>query len=68
MLLERILRSFAYYRDWHLANRNPAFVPWHTMAYELVWQETGGDELKDWIFEMNDWLLALQQPASEALA
>ncbi len=65
-LLERILRSFAYYRDWHLANRNPAFVPWHTMAYELVWQETGGDELKDWIFEMNDWLLALQQPVSEA--
>ena len=66
VLLERILLSFAYYRDWHLANRNPAFVPWHTMAYELVWRETGDDELRDWIFEMNDWLLARQQPDIEA--
>jgi len=62
-LLERFMRSFRYYRDWHLdpTNRNPAFVPWHTQAYFEVWQQTGDRELADFIFEMNDWLLGVQQ-------
>lgn len=60
-LLERFMRSFAYYRSWHRDHRNPAFVPWHTMAYAKVWAITGDDELRDFIFEMNDWLLGLQQ-------
>jgi hypothetical protein len=56
------MRSFRYYRDWHLGeNRNPAFVPWHTQAYFMVWQETRDPELRDFIFEMNDWLLSIQQ-------
>jgi hypothetical protein len=29
-LLAKIMLSFNYYRRWHLDNRNPAFVPWHT--------------------------------------
>ena len=62
-LAARIQRSVAYYRDWHLANRNPAFVPWHTMAYALVWETAGDQALAAWILEMNDWLLALQQSA-----
>ena len=32
-LLERFLKSYEYYRKWHLSYRNPAFVPWHTQAY-----------------------------------
>ncbi len=62
-LLDRIMASFRYYRGWHRdeANRNPAFVPWHTQAYYLVWQETGDAELREFIFEMNDWLLGVQQ-------
>jgi hypothetical protein len=60
-LLERIMRSFRYYREWHRENRNPAFVPWHTQAYFLVWRETRDPELSDFIFEMNDWLLGVQQ-------
>jgi hypothetical protein len=56
------MRSFRYYRDWHLGeNLNPASVPWHTQAYFMVWQETRDPELKDFIFEMNDWLLSIQQ-------
>lgn len=61
VLLDRFMRSFTYYRDWHRAQRNPAFVPWHTMAYERVWRLTGNDELRDFVFEMNDWLLGIQQ-------
>jgi hypothetical protein len=62
-LLERIMASFRYYRTWHLdeRNRNPAFVPWHTQVYYQVWRITTDAELRDFIFEMNDWLLGMQQ-------
>ena len=58
--VEKIMKSVSYYRRWHLENRNPAFVPWHVMAYETVWHKTGDDALRDWIFEMSDWLTGLQ--------
>ena len=62
-LLERYMRSFRYYREWHLQpdNRNPAFVPWHTQAHFLVWQKTQDPQLAQFILEMNDWLLHVQQ-------
>ncbi len=60
-LLSRIMKSFHYYRNWHRSNRNPAFIPWHTQAYYQVWTQTQNDSLKDFIFEMNDWLLSMQQ-------
>ncbi len=59
--LKRIMEAFHYYREWHRQNRNPAFVPWHTQAYFLVWKITKDKALKDFIFEMNDWLLSMQQ-------
>ena len=65
-LLARFMKSFSFYRAWHLdpsvpGRRNPAFVPWHTQAYFLVWKKTKSAELRDFIFEMNDWLLEVQQ-------
>ncbi|MHA1108726.1 MAG: hypothetical protein ACTSQV_06385 [Alphaproteobacteria bacterium] len=60
-LLDRFMKSYRYYRDWHLANRNPAFIPWHAQACAMVYQQTGETELRDWVFEMNDWLLPMQQ-------
>jgi len=60
-LLDRFMKSYRYYRDWHLENRNPAFVPWHSQACALVYEQTGETELRDWVFEMNDWLLPMQQ-------
>jgi len=58
-LLERYMRAFRYYREWHLdpRNRNPAFVPWHTQSHYLIWQVTQDEELLDFVFEMNDWLV-----------
>lgn len=58
---ERFLRSFRYYRAWHRRNRNPAFVPWHTLAYAREWRRTNDDDLLQAVFEMNDWLLGMQQ-------
>ncbi len=60
-LLERCYASFNYYRDWHRQHRNPAFIPWHTQAYTLLYQETGDRQFLDFIVEMNDWLLPMQQ-------
>ena len=60
-LLARMMTSVEYYRAWHLAARDPAFVPWHTMAYAEIWRRTRDPGLRDWIFEMNDWLLDMQQ-------
>ncbi len=60
-LLDKFMRSFRYYRQWHLDNRNPAFIPWHAQAYYKVWKITKDDELRDFIFESNDWLLSMQQ-------
>jgi hypothetical protein len=64
-LLDKFMKSFRYYRAWHLdpAHRNPAFVPWHTQAYAMVWGLTRDQDLRDAVFEMNDWLLRMQQPA-----
>jgi hypothetical protein len=60
-LLGRFHRSVTYYRSWHQANRNPAFIPWHTQAYRIVWEITRESSLTDAIFMMNDWLLDVQQ-------
>lgn len=60
-LLEKCYASFQYYKAWHLQNRNPAFIPWHTQAYALLYAETGDRQFLDFIFEMNDWLLPMQQ-------
>ena len=58
-LKEKFFKSFEYYRAWHLEpkNRNPAFIPWHTQAYYLMWEQTKDEGLEDFIFEMNDWLI-----------
>jgi hypothetical protein len=62
-ILERAMKSLAWYKDWHLKNRNPAFVPWHTQAAALFYEATGEAWLRDWVFTMNDWLLPMQQTA-----
>lgn len=68
-LLDIFMKSFEYYREWHLQpeNRNPAFIPWHTQAYYIIWNQTGYEPLKDFIFEMNDWLLDVQQWTDDPL-
>lgn len=63
-LLDRSMKSFAHYKEWHLNNRNPAFIPWHTQAYFQLYQKTQNEALKEWIFEMNDWLIDVMQTNS----
>lgn len=60
-LLKRALKSTFYYRDHFWKSPNPAFVPWHTQAAAILFRLTGNTVLRDYIFEMNDWLLPHQQ-------
>lgn len=59
--LGRYSEVFERCRNQHLRARNPAFVPWHTQACASVFEQTGRSEFVDFVFEMNDWLLPMQQ-------
>ena len=60
-LLKRIIKSFGYYRRFYRRDLNPAFIPWHTQAYKSLYEVISNEEFCDFIFEMNDWLLSMQQ-------
>jgi hypothetical protein len=60
-LLAKATQSVGYYRQHFRERPNPAFVPWHTQAARLLFDLTKDPELRDYIFEMNDWLLSHQQ-------
>ena len=59
--LERCAAAFERCRARHRRNRNPAFVPWHTQACTSLFAQTQCREYADFVFEMNDWLLPMQQ-------
>ena len=53
--------AFLRCRDRHRRTRNPAFIPWHTQACASLFGQTGQRAYADFTFEMNDWLLPMQQ-------
>ena len=59
--LARCARTFELCRARHYRKRNPAFVPWHTQACASLFAQTGRREFADFAFEINDWLLPMQQ-------
>ncbi len=58
---ERCARAFERCRERHYRKRNPAFVPWHTQACASLYAQTGRREFADFVLEMSDWLLPMQQ-------
>ena len=59
--LDRCAAVFERCRARHYRKRNPAFVPWHTQACASLYAQTGRREFADFVFEINDWLLPMQQ-------
>ena len=59
--LERFTEIFARCRERHYRARNPAFIPWHTQACASLFRQTGRGEFAEFAFEINDWLLPMQQ-------
>ncbi len=61
---DRIKRGMEYYMPYHRATRrNAAFVPWHTMAYWNMYRLTGDEAYRRSVFELNDWLICIQDLA-----
>lgn len=56
--LERLRKAFTFYREFYRQKPVQAFVPWHTQAWERLYAVTRDPELRDFVFEMNDWLAA----------
>lgn len=59
--LEQCANTFELCRARHYRKRNPAFVPWHTQACASLFAQSGRREFADFAFELNDWLLPMQQ-------
>ena len=59
--LKRYTAAFVRCRNRHYRARNPAFVPWHTQACALAFDQTGRREFADFALEISDWLLPMQQ-------
>lgn len=61
--LEAAVKAADFYQreyvDMIAENYHPAYVPWHTMAYERLYQLTGDKHNVESIFVMNDRLLEL---------
>ena len=65
-LLDRWKKSKQFYMDYYQSTRRyTPFVPWHTMAYWHLFQRTGDAEYRGAIYEMNDWLINLQNLDSQ---
>jgi thiol-disulfide isomerase/thioredoxin/AMMECR1 domain-containing protein len=58
--LESVEKAFTYYKEYWLNNKNTAFIPWHTQAYKLLYEETKDSDVASFIFEMNNWILDYQ--------
>lgn len=50
-------KAFPYYRDYWQGNKNTAFVPWQTRAYRRLFDETQRQDVSEFVFEMNDYIL-----------
>ena len=64
--IEQYMAAFRQCRRRHRRARNPAFVPWHTQACAAMYAATRDRVFTEFVFEMNDWLLPMQQ--NEGLA
>lgn len=58
--LDMIKVSFEFYSEYFRDKMNPAFIPWHTQALYLLYQETKNKTYANYILEINDWLLLIQ--------
>ncbi|MBU0457921.1 AMMECR1 domain-containing protein [Patescibacteria group bacterium] len=69
--LESVQKAFPYYRNYWRENKNTAFIPWHSQAYRILYEETKDPEVADFIFEMNDWIVqnhqTLQSPYGDLI-
>ncbi len=50
-------KAFPYYQSYWREQKNTAFIPWHTQTYAMLYEYNENQEILDFIFEMNDWMI-----------
>ncbi len=60
--LETVEKAFPFYTEYWKANPNTAFTPWQSRAYYKFYKATGNEDVKKFIFEMNDFMLNSYKP------
>jgi hypothetical protein len=63
--LDAVGKAFPYYRKYWRGNKNTAFVPWQTRAYVKFYRATGRVDVRDFVFEMNDYMLNEYDPTGD---
>ena len=58
--IDLVRKALAYYQPWWRQNKAMAFVPWQTAAFTEAYLLTHEKPFADCVYEMNDWLVALQ--------
>jgi len=58
---EAVERSFPYYREYWRGNKTLAFIPWHAQALSRLYRSTPDPQVRDFVFEMTDWMLTFQK-------
>ena len=64
--IDTVKQSFDFYQDYYRKKMNPAFIPWMSMATYKLYKETGDGNYSSYIFEINDWLLQIQNKKCDA--
>ncbi len=59
-ILDAFDRAVAFYRGYFREAPSPAFVPWQVQAFCLMAKHTKRKDYVDFVFELTDWLAAMQ--------
>jgi hypothetical protein len=58
--LDVVRNALPYYKTWWRQHPSMPFIPWQTAAFTEAFLLTKEQPFADFVFEMNDWLVALQ--------
>jgi len=58
-----VTNALAYYTHYFQTNPNTAFTPWQSRAYAILYQTNPNENIAQFIFDMNDYMLDQYQPA-----
>lgn len=59
--LNSVKIAFDYYATYWRENKNTAFIPWHSQVDYLLYIATKDQNIADFVFEMNDWIISNHQ-------
>ena len=60
--LQATQKAFPFYKEYFQREQNTAFVPWQSRAYNKLYKVTKEQEVAEFVFEMNDFMLDYHTP------